>query len=81
MTVEEECRKHYQDEIKLIKETRQFLQDYIENMHENNPDWETEKMLWRAEGIIGLYLNIEERCVKDVYGDNDGNTVPDRETD
>lgn len=54
MTVEEECRKHYQDEIKLIKETRQFLQDYIENMHENNPDWETEKMLWRAEGIIGL---------------------------
>lgn len=69
MSVEEECRKHYQNEIKLIKETRRFLQDYIKNMHENCPDWETEKMLWRAEGIIGLYLDIEERCVKKVYGE------------
>lgn len=51
-------------EIESIQETRDFLQNYLKHIHENNPDFKTEIMLFRAEGLLGLYQKIDEHCLQ-----------------
>ena len=58
-------------EINPTIECREFLRNYARKIHEEQPDFEVERMLFRAEGLLGLFQKYNEEFMNSLLNSKD----------
>lgn len=64
-------------EINPTIECREFLRNYARKIHEEQPNFEVERMLFRAEGLLGLFQKYNEDFLNNLQNSKDKKNTND----